>query len=407
MPDLSAYISFNVQMDIRNKNVPLFVLTDDSGYPGGVAAGITGIFEITQPDGGVYTGDWGSPDVVYATGALQPANIALRLATGNVLQPGTYTLKYTVDHASYSPTTLTRIFTIAYAAPTPVLTESFDVFVPSLGISDDTSYSASGYSTSGASQAWSAVIGTVGTITGSTASFSLAYGGQYYDAHYTITLVSDFRFQSTTYSYLSIKDRFTKVHVTDAWRPPTASQLLGYLKTLKTRLDALINTCQRYDTAKADYEYAYILYTHIKNRVCAGDTIGVYTYIQEILDILHSHSAISTTHTNTIIAAYNFSALCSTGGGSGNGIGAYIRVIDGTEDQESAPFNHVTFTASELIGKTILQVSLDGIIRRFTQGGTPFVPPTEGEFHFETANGLVWYTPMYNVDQYIWVLYII
>jgi len=400
MPDLSAYIDFDVEMDIRNKNVPVWVITDPNNYPLGVDVDVIGIFEITQPDGGVYTGLWSAPDIEYSGGILQPASIAMRLGTGSLVQPGTYIIKYTIDHPSYTPTVLTKIFTISYTAPTADLNESFDVFVPELSISDDTTYSASGYTVFVSSRAWSAVVGTVGTVNGVAQVLDLAYLGDYYDAAYEITLVADFLCTSNTYAYLTIRDRITTVVETDAWTPPTAAQLLGYLKTLKDRLDELINSCQRYDRAKADYEYASVLYQHLKNRICSGDTVGVYTYIQEILDILHYHSSIPTTHTETPIQPYVYTALCAA---TGTLTAAQIYIVDGSETQE---VGYMTFIIAGLIDKTLLQVSLDGIERKCTQGGTPVVPPADGEFHFETALGKFYYSPTLNIDQYIQVLYL-
>ena len=406
MPDLSAYISFEIEMDIRNKNVPEWLLTDNGTYPPGVDAGITGIFEITQPDGGVYTGSWTSPDIIYSGGALQPASIALRLtSTGNVIQPGNYIIKYTIDHASYSPTILTKNFTVAYTAPTAVLTESFDVFVPELSISDDTVYNPSGYTTFVDARDWEAVIGTVGVKNGTAQVLDLSYLGDYYDASYVITLIADFHCDINSGEAFTVRDRITTIVDTDAWTPPDADTLLGYLKTLKTNLDALINSCQRYDRAKADYEYALVLYTHIKARVCSGDTVGVYTYIQEILDILHNHASIPTVHTEAIIPAYDYGALCTVG--ATHQIQNLLYVVDGSETQETVPSDYMTFVISGLIGKTLLTAHLDGIERVLTQGGAPVVLPTDGTFHFETALGKFYYTPTLNIDQYIQILYYI
>lgn len=408
MADLSAYISFAVEMDIRNKSLPVMVLTDNSVYPVGVDAGVSGIFEITQPDGGVYNGSWSSPDIVYSSGSLQPATIALRLATGMVLQPGVYTIKYTVDHSLYTPTVLTRTFTLAYTAPEQELTESFDVFTPALQYVDDTVYSAGGYTQSGLTRAWTAVVGTVGTVVGAASTLNLAYSGNYYDAEYDITLVSECLFTSTSYSYLSIREKLTANVVTDAYTPPSAAVLLGYLKTLKSRLDSLVDTCQRYDKAKADYEYAVVLYAHVKSRVCAGDTVNVYTYIQEILDILNYHSAISVSHTNTVIAAYNFSALCDTGGGGGGGsaIEALKYVADGTEPTFSSPVPYTTIDLSSLIGKTLLQLSVDGTIKNLKQGAAPMANlPAAGEAYFENAVGKVYLSDTVSYGQYILILY--
>lgn len=402
MPDLSSYINYSVQFDIRDKNAPVWLLTDTGVYPLGVAAGLSGIFEITQPDKGVYTGSWATPDIIYSAGALQPASISLRLATGRVLQPGTYIIKYSIDHALYTPTILTRTFTVAYSVPTAVLTEAFDVFVPTLSIADETDYVPSGYTTAISSRAWAAVVGTVGTVTGTSSTLNLAYLTNYYDAAYAITLIANFIHTSTVYSYLTIRDRLTTIKNTGAWTPPTATVLRGYLKTLKSTLDALVNSCQTHAKAKADYEYAYTLYMHIKTRVCAGDTIGVYTYIQEILDILHNHAAIPTTHTNAVIPAYNYGALCSTG----NSLALFTRKVDGTELQSAVPSDHVTFTEVSLIDKVALQISLDGIIRDFSQGSTPpILPPADGEFYFQSDIGKVWYAPSYNLSQTIKILY--
>lgn len=401
--DLSSYINFNVELDIRNRVSARWILTDNGTYPFGVAAGITGIFKIIQPDGGVYNGSWASPDVVYASGALQPASIILRLATGLTVQPGTYIIVYTIDHASYSPTTLTKTFTITYTSPVPVLTPSIDVFVPIIGITDETVYTASGYTIGSLTRAWSVVVGTVGTVTGTSATQDVGISGNYYDAAYAATLVANFVGLSTTYSYLTIRDRLTTIDDFDAWTPPNSITLRGYLTTLKARLDALVNTDEPYDDAKKDYEYAYVLYMHIKVRVCSGDTVGVWTYIQEILDILHYHTVIPNTHTNAAIAGYDYGALCSTTGTGG--IQSLYYIADGTETQESFPSVYFHWLIPSLIGKTILLASVDGLVRKVSQGGTPFLPPTPGELYFETDLGKLYWSQQLYTSTFFQILY--
>jgi hypothetical protein len=49
MADLSAYVDFSVRLD-KSGMTPAIVLTDTSAYPVGVAATVTGVFSVTQPD---------------------------------------------------------------------------------------------------------------------------------------------------------------------------------------------------------------------------------------------------------------------------------------------------------------------------------------------------------------------
>lgn len=304
MSDLSAYANFTVQLDITNKSAPVVILTDTGTYPVGVPAGITGIFTITQPDGGIRTGSFTTPDIIYSAGALQPASIAIRLTSDSKLQCGVYVFRYELNHSSYLPTVLTKTFTLAYDAATQTITNQFDVFVPELKYLDESDYDVTGY-TKSLTRAWSAVA-VPGTVTGTAALFDIVYSSSYYDAAYAITLAATIVYTSVTYAYLTIKEKLTISESADAYTPPTADELLGYLTTLKTRMDALRNNCEEYDEAKAAYQYAYSLYNHFFKRICSDDTIGAYTYIQEILDILHHHQSITTTHLNTPLTVFEY-----------------------------------------------------------------------------------------------------
>lgn len=296
--DLSSYISFLVQADIIDVSAPVFKLTDNSVYPVGVVP--TGIFTITQPDGITRTGTFTSPDIIASNTSK---DINLRLDCNSKMQQGEYTIKYEVHATGYDPTILSRSFTVDYTKPTVILSNNFDVFTPALEVEDITTYGVAGF-TNTVVRSWSAVM-SAGTITGTDSSlFDLKYGGSYYDSAYTITFGSTVTYQSTSYSYLSIKDSFSKTESVDIYTPSTSAQLLTGLTSLKTALDALINSCQKYDNAKADYEYAYILYTHAMKRICAGDKVGVYTYINEITSIINNNVKPILTHTNAPIAPY-------------------------------------------------------------------------------------------------------
>jgi hypothetical protein len=138
LPDLSAYLNCNIQLNYRTNKL---VLHDSSNYPAGVNTGITGIVTITQPDTITRTGSYSTPDVIYSGGVLTDASIDLRLQADGYPQQGTYTVVYQVDHPSYTPTTLTRIFVLSYKGASPIITQLFDVFTPSLKVQDTTDYS--------------------------------------------------------------------------------------------------------------------------------------------------------------------------------------------------------------------------------------------------------------------------
>ena len=349
--DLSSYISFLVKADIRDVAAPVFALTDNSVYPDGVVP--TGIFTITQPDGITRTGVFTAPDI---SGGNLRVSIDLRLTSELKLQQGEYTIKYQVDADGYLPTTLSRSFIVSYKRPDLKLMEIFDLFTPALEYEDQTVYNAGSF-TQTITRAWGAVIGTVGSITGTnSASFDLKYGASYYDAAYTINFSASVVYQSTTYSFLSIEDLFTKQVVTDAYTPPTSDQLLTYLTSLKTKLDALINNCEKYDKAKADYEYAYTLYSHAMKRICANDKVGVASYIEEIVGIL----SITPSHTNTAISVYVYD--CGGGGSIEAPVPFVLEVIAGTAEAIAAGIivGETTFT-NDLIANKYIQVLRGGI----------------------------------------------
>lgn len=371
--DLSAYISFLVQADITNINAPVLTLTDNSAYPGGVVP--TGIFTIKQPDGVIRTGSFTSPDI---SGGVLVATIALRLNSQRKVQCGEYVITYQVDADTYVPTTLVRAFTINYTGPSIILEQDFDVFTPSLSYKDVTNYVLSGF-TQTVTRAWNAVIASVGTITGTNAAiFDLKYSGAYYDAAYVVNFSASAVYQSTVYSFLSIKDSYVKQIGTDAYTPPTSAQLLGYLTTLKARLDLLINSCQKYDKAKADYEYAYTLYAHANKRICAHDSVGVQTYILEILNILNNSVGISQAHTNAVMSVYI--PDCGSGGG-GSSSELIAEVWAGTAEAIAAGIivGSFTFVNSNLIGANV----------SVNRGGSPLpgIVPLDGRSYYTHVTG--------------------
>lgn len=354
MADLSAHIDFSVELDFITNQIKL---TDPNNYPTGVDADLIGIFTITQPDGVTIAGEWTSPEIYYSTGALVQASRTLRLTGTNKPQEGTYIIKYEVDHPDYVPTVLTKTFELSYPKPTGEVTESFDVFTPELLLTDASNYAVTGFAAPTITRAWDIDAGTVGTVTGSSSSLDLAISGNYYDAVYTGQLLTSVLYQHQTYAYLTLRDRHTFNISTAANTPPSISGLLTYLKAIKARLDASIS-CSQSAILKGEYEYAFVLYRHIRDRACAGDTLNLDDYIKEFLNIYYQRRY-TYVNTNAIIPAYDTDGAC--GGGSGSGTGQTVTMFEyiigttsGAPTAGSATFAKTEFADASvlvLIGK--------------------------------------------------------
>lgn len=377
MPDLSAYINFAVQLDYTQNK---FVLTDNSTYPVGVAAGITGIFSIQQPDMINEEGDWNNPDIEWNGSALPDALRDLRRNSQNKPQKGSYTITYQVDHPDYTPTTLSRTFTLDYTPVTGEITEDFDVFTPDLSVSDEVVYTRPNFTTASITRSWNATVGTVGTVTGTGATLDLAIASYYYDAAYTITLASTVVYNSTAYSFMSVKDVVNSTLSTTANTPPDTCSLLAYLTTIKTRLDELVNTCQPYEQAKANYEYAADLYFHILERLKAGSTSGVIDYVKEFLTIYYN--AVPTyVNTNTAILPYTFCYSVSGGGTTDNLTKLHVVLSS----------NSSTYSSPEFTNSLILMMIKEGLVQKDTDFSlsSDTVSYTNGDT-FEAGKWITW-----------------
>ena len=347
---------------------------------------VSGFFTITQPDGLVRTGNMANPDI---TPSNLVASIALRLDGYLKLQQGNYTIQYNISAAGYDDTVLSRTFNVTFKEPEISLTKIFDLFTPSLSYYDATVYNA-GIFSSTVIRSWGAVVGTVGNVSGSnSASFDLKYAGHYYDAAYTINFAAVVTYQSLVYNYLSILDLLTKQDSADAYAPPSSSQLLSYLTELKAKLDSLINSCQKYDKAKTDYEYAYTLYTHAQKRICAGDKVGVITYIQEILNIYHNNVVTNPAHTNSPITPYVYD--CNGGGSQPSERAFFIEVFAGSSEAIAAGIivGNTVFTNNNLANHDV------EVVRGYAP--TSGIPTTDGGVFFTkiyTDNFLTFSAPI-------------
>jgi hypothetical protein len=296
MPTISN-LSFNVRFDLTG--TPTLVLTDTTTSP---PAGLVGIFAITQPDGYTRTGSISTPDISVAGGSF---SILLRLNSSGGLQSGTYRIVYTGNAPSYLSTDFTREFVFDYQAPSLVLTEDFDVFTPDLKYIDSTVYSKSGYTNGGITRAWTAISTPTGTITGSTATFDVVFGGQYYDANYVIALTSSLLYTNTTYNWLTVQETVNKSVNTYAETPPDVSDIVGDISDLKLQLDEAINSCQVYDDIKADFEYAQVLFLHIVDKFKVSDLDNIFTDLKDLLRVLNNYQIPAYIPTNLPIPTYD------------------------------------------------------------------------------------------------------
>jgi hypothetical protein len=300
MPTISN-LSFNVRFNLTG--TPTLVLTDTSASP---PAGLVGIFAITQPDGYVRTGNIDTPDISAAGGSF---SYTLRLNSSGGLQSGTYKIVYTANAPSYLSTDFTREFVFTYQAPELILTEDFDVFTPLLRYIDSSTYTKSGYTNGAITRAWTAVSIPTGTITGSSATFNIEFGGEYYDANYNVGLTSSLLYTNTTYNWLTVQEVVTKSVSTYAQTPPSITTIIGEISDLKLKLDQAINTCQVYDGIKADFEYAQTLFQHIFDKIRFADMDNIYEDLKELLTILNNYQIPVYTATNLPIQPYDISGI--------------------------------------------------------------------------------------------------
>ena len=300
MPTISN-LSFRVNFNLTG--APTLVLTDTTTSP---PAGLVGIFSITQPDGYTRTGNINSPDIASAGGSF---SYPLTPDSLNGIQCGSYTIIYSGNAPGYLSTDFTRTFTFQYVAPALVLTEDFNVFTPQLRYIDDTVYTKSGFTNGAITRAWTAVSTPTGTKTASTQIFSLIHSGNYYAANYTISLTSSLTYTSSTLSWLTVSETVSKTVNTCVEAPPDLTELVSEVSVLRQTMDDLINTCQSFEQAKADFEYAQSLLWHIIDKAKTQDWDNIYVDLKELLKVLNNYQVPACTPDNLPIPPYDFSQL--------------------------------------------------------------------------------------------------
>lgn len=298
--------TFSVRFNLAN--TLNLVLTDTTVS---APAGIVGFFTITQPDGSVRTGNVNSPDINAAGGSF---TFGLNRASDGGVQCGTYTIKYTVTAPGYFSSDFTRSFVFQYSPVSLVIEEDFDVFTPNLSVRDNTTYAVSNFSAGSPTRSWTVSSTPTGTLTGSGATQSFAFGGQYYSANYTISLTSSILY--TQSEWLTVQQTLSKSTTACIQPPPTFQQFVEDVSALKLELDQAVNTCQTYDKLKADFEYAITLLTHIINKIKTSELDNIYVDLNDLLVLLANNQIPACNPTNQVIPAYNIGGLDGTAWGT-------------------------------------------------------------------------------------------
>ena len=300
MPTI-ANMSFNVKFDLDG--TPTLVLTDDTGTP---PAGLVGIFEITQPDGYVRSGDINSPDITAAGGSF---SYTLMLDSEGQVQRGTYNIKYTAAAPGYLSTDFTRNFQFQYLPVTLVMTEQFDVFTPKLEYIDSTNYQVSNYNHTTVVRSWTAASVPTGTLTSSASTFDIKYLNEYWDAYYTISLTASSVYTHQVYSWLTVEETITKSVTTYAETPPPVDDIIDLIVILKNTLENQVDTVSEFNQTRQDFEYAQSLFTHILDRIKVVNLTSIYRDLKDLIAILHNYQIPTYVPTNQEIDPYDLTPL--------------------------------------------------------------------------------------------------
>jgi hypothetical protein len=357
MADLSAYIDFNIVL-AKDPNTSSLTLSDPDNYPVGVDVNLKGYFVITQPDGITITGNYLTPDIEWDGSQLSEAVKELRLRSTGGFQQGEYSITYNIVAPGYDETSLTKSFDLSYTSPTITVTDSFDVFTPTLSLTDETEYEQDGMTLDGVTRSWEATIisveGTNQDISASTETFDLAYLGSYYDSRYdaSLTAVVAYTLEAPD-NWVTIEDTQEFEETYYAFIPPTIVDLLELLTTYKATVDAANCICgtacvDNCTQLKATYSLAVSIFTHIVERGRAGQTTGLDAYVIQLQKLLSNCVTPAYTNTNEAIPAYDW-------GSSTSGSFAFFKQMIVGSGVNDAPADGATaYTDALLVSKSAM-----------------------------------------------------
>jgi len=364
MANLNAYIDFNLTIT-RSDGSAMLVLNDPNNYPSGVDVDLLGYFAITQPDTITVTGNYITPDIYWNGTTLVTAFKECRLQATGEFEQGTYTITYHIVAPGYDETVLTKTLDLSYSTPQLVVTENFDVFIPSLTLTDDTDYTQAGMQLVYSQRAWSAnvitVEGTPQSINAFTQTFDLAYLGSYYDSEYDVSLLANFIYLlDAPNDWVQINDTLLFQEIYFAFIPPSILELLELLTTYKSTIDAANCICgpgcvDNCTILKNTYSLAVSIYTHIVERGRANVTTGLGNYVIQLQKLLSNCVTPDYTNTNEAIQPYDWG---STGGTT---FSFYKQMVVGSGVNNAPADGSTIYTDTNLINKSVI-VFLDSLL---------------------------------------------
>lgn len=317
MANLAAYIDFTAVLS-KAVSPPVLKIADPDNYPVGVDLTLKGYVTVTQPDGITVTyGSFVSPVIFWNGSQLVQPSFELRLSNTNSFQNGGYTITYNIRATGYDDTTLTKTFTLSYSRPLQSIGNNFDIFTPNLSVTDTTIYTQPGMALDSVVWDWGAdivtVSGTTQSITGNAVDFDLAYGGDYYDSRYDITLTSFPQYLlDTPNGWVTLIDNLVKTTTFYAQIPQEIEDLDAGLQTLKNQADAAACNCQTGDDLRERYIYGTTLYSDFRRKGCDNEIAGLTTTYFQLIKLYNNNVNPTYENTNEIIPGYDFQ--CGGGG---------------------------------------------------------------------------------------------
>jgi hypothetical protein len=242
----------------------------------------------------------------------------LRVATDNNFQNGNYSITYTVKATGYEDTVKTKTFTLSYTPVTTAIADLTNPFDPAVQVIDATHYPVAGFNTPTVIREWTGYINSAGSTIqtlGSTAAlFDLAYGGNYYDAHYDLTFSALATYVHTTNTWVSIKDKFATTYQIDAYTPATLNSLRNSLQAMKEQIEAGTYCggcgCGCEGTDYEPYQTAMSLFEGFINNGQNGlSPYELFPTYEQLLKLFNCSGILNLTHTNAVIPDYDWGTV--------------------------------------------------------------------------------------------------
>lgn len=301
--DLNGLIGFNVAFDFTN--VPTLVLQPTTIIPNVDQPNLTGHFVVTQPDGMAIGGAFNS--INWNGDGYNSYYQPLRLGNDGTYQKGSYSIVFFAQCSGFRYSQITRSWDMEYNTITQKLESAFDCFTPSLKYKDSSNYGVGGYNITSQSSSWRSNC-IAGSSSSSTQILDLSIGGSYYDCLYTIGYAKIVSYQHSSYSWLSVIQKYTSSITARAQTPSTMKVLFGYLTDLETSRDAAKSNYTKFQELDAAFNEAGNLFQIIKLKVTAGSTTGLINLFNQYYNLTHSYAPFIYTNTNLIIPAYDITS---------------------------------------------------------------------------------------------------